>query len=203
LDFYNPFWKTFVLFLNFAFSGFILATLSVRFVFPLISLEGRGFWVVRSAPVSTNKLFWEKFLLSFVVFIGLCELMVFFSNRALHLDQAMTILTTIGTFVMGASLCALATGMGALLPDFSVESPMRIASTYGGVLTVVLSLIYVTLMVAIIAWPVYGYFIYLVGQGSFPTIKTFQALVLVFCLNVLVIFVPLRMGRLAIQSRDI
>jgi ABC-2 type transport system permease protein len=202
-DFDNPYWKTIVLFLNFAFTGFILATLSVRFVFPLISLEGRGFWVVRSSPVSTNGLFREKFLLAFVVFLGLCELMVFFSNRALHLDGAMITLTTTGTFLMGASLCSLATGMGALLPDFSVESPMRIASTYGGVLTVVFSLVYVTLMVAIIAWPVYGYFIYLVGHEAFPMTKTIQALVLVFCLNVIVIYVPLRMGRLAIQSRDI
>ncbi|MCF7809952.1 hypothetical protein K9N50_03070 [bacterium] len=202
-DFDNPYWKTIVLFLNFAFTGFILATLSVRFVFPLISLEGRGFWVVRSAPVSTKGLFFEKFLLAFVVFLGLCELMVFFSNRALHLDGAMITLTTTGTFLMGAALCSLATGMGALLPDFSVESPMRIASTYGGVLTVVFSLVYVALMVAIIAWPVYGYFIYLVDRGPFPTIKTIEALILVFCLNILVIFIPLRLGRLAIQSRDI
>lgn len=202
-DINDPQWKTLVLFLNFAFSGFILATLSVRFVFPLISLEGNGFWIIRSAPVSIGKLFWEKFFLAFIVFMGLCELIVYVSNHALHVSQTMMILTTSTTFMMGATLTGLAIGMGALMPDFSDESPMRIASTPGGVLTVVISLVYVGLMVTVLAYPTRSYFIYLTGHGPFPAAEALLALGIMIGLNLLVFSVPLRLGRLAIKMNDL
>jgi len=198
-----PYWKTLVLFLNFAFSGFILATLSVRFVFPLISLEGRGFWVVRSAPVTTKLLFWEKFFLAFIVFMGLCELIVLFSNHVLHVEGSMVVLTTTAIFLMGATLTGLGIGMGAIFPDFKDESPMRIASTPGGVLTVVISLVYVGLMVAILAWPARGYFLYLVGRAPFPTERTILALAGVILLNALALALPIRLGYKMLSSRDL
>ncbi|MFH0765948.1 MAG: hypothetical protein V2A61_05980 [Calditrichota bacterium] len=203
LNFDNPYWKTMVLFLNFAFTGFILATLSVRFVYPLISLEGRGFWLIRKAPVSVSLLFWEKFFLAFVVFMGLCEMIVFFSNHVLHTTGAMMILTTAATFMMGAALTGLAIGMGALFPDFKDESPMRIASTPGGVLTVVISLIYVGIMVAILAWPAKGYFLYLVGRGQFPAGRALVALIGVVLVNALILLLPVKFGHRAIQTRDV
>ncbi len=203
LNFNNPYWKTMVMFLNFAFTGFILATLSVRFVFPLISLEGRSFWVVRSAPVSVNLLFWEKFFLAFVVFMGLCEMIVWFSNRVLNVTEVMMLITTVGTFTMGVALTGLAVGMGALFPDFEEESPMRIASTPGGVMTVILSLAYAALMVFIISWPAKGYFLYMMGRGPLPAGRALAALIGVAAVNVLFILIPIRLGRHSIMTRDI
>jgi ABC-2 type transport system permease protein len=202
LNFDNPYWKSLILFLNFAFSGFILATLSVRFVYPLISLEGRGFWVVRAAPVTINLLFWEKFFLAFVVFLGLCELIVYFSNSVLHIQGTMMVLTTTATFLMGATLTGLAIGMGALTPDFKDESPMRIASTPGGVLTVVFSLLYVGAMVAILSWPARGYFLYLQGRAPFPAAKAMTALTGIVALNLIVMLIPVISGRRALARRD-
>lgn len=203
LDFDNPFWKTLILFLNFAFTGFILATLSVRFVYPLISLEGKSFWKVRSSPVSVNLLFWEKFFLAFVVFMGLCEMIVWFTNRVLNVTSAMMTLTTVGTFLMGAALTGLGIGMGALFPNFKEESPMKIASTPGGILTVVLSLLYVAVMVAILAWPARGYFIYLLGNGPFPAGKALIAIICVTGVNLLILLLPVKLGRRSIELRDI
>jgi len=37
-------------FLNLALAGFVLASVSARFVFPSVSLEGRSFWLLRSSP---------------------------------------------------------------------------------------------------------------------------------------------------------
>lgn len=202
-DFDAPYWKTMVLFLNFAFSGFILATLSVRFVFPLISLEGRGFWVVRTAPVSTRLLFYEKFFLAFIVFMAICEAIVLFSNHVLHVTTGMMALMTTAIFLMGAALTGLAIGLGAIFPDFKDESPMRIASTPGGVLTVVISLVYVGMMVAILAWPAKGYFIYLMGRGDFPSDRVLIALVGVLALNAVTLFLPIRYGYNAITERDL
>jgi len=202
-NFEDPHWKVMVLFLNFAFTGFILATLSVRFVYPLISLEGRSFWVIRSAPISVKLLFWEKFFLAFIVFMGLCELIVFISNHALHVNGTMMMLTTAATFLMGATLTGLAIGMGSLMPDFKDESPMRIASTAGGVVTVIISLVYVALMVAVLAWPAEGYFRYLMGKAEFPMGRVARALAVVVGINLLALLIPLRWGQRALAGRDI
>jgi ABC-2 type transport system permease protein len=37
-------------FFNLGLAGFVMSTVAVRFVFPAVSLEGRAFWIVRSAP---------------------------------------------------------------------------------------------------------------------------------------------------------
>ncbi len=202
LNFDHPYWKTMVLFLNFAFSGFILATLSVRFVYPLISLEGPGFWVIRKSPIKIDLLFWEKFCLAFVVFISLSQMIVYFSNYVLNVSSTMMTLTTIATLLMGTTLTGLSIGMGALFPDFKDESPMRIASTPGGVMTVVISLVYVAIMVMILGWPTRGYFLYLVGKDNFPIHQTLGALVIIIALNSLVLLLPLKIGRKALTNRD-
>ncbi len=202
-NFEAPYWKTLVLFLNFSFTGFILATLSVRFVFPLVSLEGKGYWVVKAAPVTTRMLFIEKFALAFIVFMGLCELIVYISSHVLHVRGAMMVLMTTGTFLMGATLTGLAIGMGAIFPDFKEESPMRIASTPGGVLTVVISLIYVGIMVAVMAWPARGYFLYLLGRSPFPLDRVLTSLAAILVINCLALLIPIRAGFRAMAERDI
>ncbi|MBM3326801.1 MAG: hypothetical protein FJY65_07460 [Calditrichaeota bacterium] len=202
-NFDHPYWKTMVLFLNFAFSGFILATLSVRFVYPLISLEGRGFWVVRKSPLKIEMLFWEKFCLAFIVFIALCQMIVYFSNYILDVNRTMMVLTTAATFLMGATLTGLSIGMGALFPDFKDESPMRIASTPGGVMTVVISLIYVGIMVALLGWPTRGYFLYLIGRDEFPIRQTLWSLAIVTFLNGLLMLLPMRFGQRALANQDL
>ncbi len=198
-NFDNPYWKALVVFLNFAFTGFILATLSVRFVFPLISLEGRGFWVVRSAPVSVNMLFWEKFFLAFAVFMILCQIIVFISSRVLEMPNVLLILTTVTIFLMGVALTGLAIGMGALFPDFEEESPMKIASTPGGVMTVIMSLVYVAVIVGIIGWAARGYSHGLLSM----TERILKALIPVALIHALILLVPVRLGRHSIQKRDV
>jgi len=80
---------------------------------------------------------------------------------------------------------------------------MKIASTPGGILTVVLSLLYVAVMVAILAWPARGYFIYLLGNGPFPAGKALIAIICVTGVNLLILLLPVKLGRRSIELRDI
>lgn len=201
-DFDHPYWKTMVLFLNFAFSGFILATLSVRFVYPLVSMEGRGISVARMAPMPQRVLIAEKFGLAFGVIFVLCQLIVVVSHSILDIGGTLLFLTTLATFLMGLALTALSVGLGALLPDFSEESPMRIASTPGGVMTVVISLLYVAAMAALVGWPTRGYFLHLIGRGGGIALETGLALLAIGLLNLAVIVLPLYFGARSLAKRD-
>jgi ABC-2 type transport system permease protein len=67
-------------FANLALAGFVLSAVAVRFAFPAVSLEGRAFWILQSAPVSLRALVWSKFWLVFVPLLLLGELLIFSSN---------------------------------------------------------------------------------------------------------------------------
>lgn len=45
------FWRHLIGLVNLALTGFVLGNLAIRFVYPLISLEGRIVWVIQSSPV--------------------------------------------------------------------------------------------------------------------------------------------------------
>ncbi|MBW8896284.1 MAG: hypothetical protein JF613_08900, partial [Acidobacteria bacterium] len=53
-------------FVNLAMTGFVMATVAVRFVFPGVSSEGAAFWIVRAAPIRLQDFLWSKFWIGFV-----------------------------------------------------------------------------------------------------------------------------------------
>ena len=202
-DLKDSFWKTFIGFTNYAFSGFILATLSVRFVFPNISLEGLSFWVVASSPMSKGRLFWEKFWVAFFIFMLISEVLAFVSNIMLGLRGVLMILTFISVLLMSVSLTSLSVGLGAIYPRFEERNPGKIASTMGGMLATVLSLIYVGLMVVIAALPAHRYSLHKMDPTiPFPMFEAGLAVIMMLILNLTTTIVPLRLGFLAMKRRE-
>jgi ABC-2 type transport system permease protein len=53
-------WVNIVSFLNLAVVGLILSTFTTRFIYPLISLEGRRFWILSLLPVDRDTILWSK-----------------------------------------------------------------------------------------------------------------------------------------------
>jgi ABC-2 type transport system permease protein len=202
-DVKDSFWKTFIGFVNFAFSGFILATLSVRFVFPNISLEGKSFWVVAASPMPIRRVFWEKFWSAFMIFLLISEILALVSNIMLGLRGLLMILTFFSVLLMSISLTSLSVGMGAVFPRFDEHNPGKIASSMGGMLTTVLSLAYVGLMVVIAALPAHRYTLYKMDPTlPFPRFEVILALALMFVLNLTTAAIPLRLGLSSLKKRD-
>lgn len=195
-------WETVITFANFAFCGFILATLAVRFVFPSISMEGANIWSIGSSPLSLRRLFWGKFGISFVIFVVLAEILAYCSNRMLYLSGLMMVLTGLGIFLMSLGLTSLATGCGAIFANFSERNPGKIASSSGGMLTAVLSLFYVALMVFIVALPVHRYTLHLSSGLDFSPLQVVQALIMMLALNLVAIFLPLKLGLSSLEKRS-
>jgi ABC-2 type transport system permease protein len=202
-DLKDSFWKTFIGFTNFAFSGFILATLSVRFVFPNISLEGKSFWVIASSPMPIKRVFWVKFWSAFMIFLLLAEILALFSNIMLGLRGILMVLTFFSVLLMSVSLTSLSVGMGAIYPRFDEKNPGKIASSVGGMLTTVLSLIYVGIMVIIAALPAHRYSLHKMDATiPFPRFEVILSLIFMAILNLTTSIVPLRLGLLAMKRRD-
>jgi len=142
------FWRTTLYVFNFGFTGFILAALTVRFVYPMISMEGRSLWMLQMAPFSMKRLFFEKFWFAFFFLFTLTEVVALSSNFFLGQTLEVSIITSIFLFMTSLALISLSLGLGAVYAQFNESNPMKISSGYGGIITVVLSLIYVAVSVA-------------------------------------------------------
>ena len=60
----SPSWRNLVSFLNLSVTALILSTFTSRFIFPLLSLEGRNFWVLGLLPLGRKQILWGKFAFS-------------------------------------------------------------------------------------------------------------------------------------------
>lgn len=190
----EPFWKTLIFFINFGFSGFIIAAMISRYIYPLISLEGPGFWILRSSPIKIRTIFRQKFLLSIVIFLVIAEMIVVISNIVLEISTPLMLLAAGSLIIMSIALSAIAIGFGARFPEFHETNPMKIASTAGGFITVISCLVYVALVNTIMALPTYQYFQFLSHNAVFPTRGILIAALLLIVLNILAIWFPLRIG---------
>jgi ABC-2 type transport system permease protein len=152
------FLQNLVSFLNMGLAGFVLAAVSGRFVFPAVSLEGYSFWIIRSAPISPRSFLWSKFWSSLLPLLILAEFLIIFSNRLLHVTPFMMVLSSVTLFFMTFGIAGLGVGTGALYPRFKVENAAQIASGFGGVFFMILSMIFIGAIVILEAWPVYTIF---------------------------------------------
>jgi len=59
---YNATYSAMIGFLNLAVVGLILSTFTTRFIFPMVSLEGRRLWILGLLPIRRDAILWSKFL---------------------------------------------------------------------------------------------------------------------------------------------
>jgi ABC-2 type transport system permease protein len=202
-DVEDSYWKTLIGFGNFAFSGFILATLSVRFVYPNISLEGKSFWAITSSPMRLRRVFWVKFWAAFSIFLLISEALALASNLMLGLRGLLMALTFFSVLLMSISLTSLSIGLGAIFPRFEERNPGKIASSMGGMLATIICLAYVGLMVVFVALPASKYTLHKMNPDiPFPVFEVLFAVTLILILNLTAIAVPLKLGLSSMRKRD-
>lgn len=166
----SDFWVDLTSYLNLGACALNLATLTTRFVFPQISLEGKRIWIIGMAPLGMRRTLMTKFLFSTVVSMIVTMALVGASCMMLSVKVDRMIYFTVAIGVMSFTLNALALGLGALYPNFREENPSKIVSGFGGTLCLVLSFIYIVGMVGLMAvtsfWAFGGSSSLTFGMGS-------------------------------------
>jgi ABC-2 type transport system permease protein len=178
----------------FLFNGFLVASVSLRFVFPAVSLEGEAFWAVRSAPVSLTRLYWGKLLGSFLAVAGIAELLAVLSIGLIRDDAALLVLTAVCSASVALALTALNLGAGAAFAVYREKNPIRIASTQGASLTFLLSMAYLASVIAALVLPLHGYFERLLRGEASPATWTFVPMAAVVLGSVAVAAISTRVG---------
>jgi ABC-2 type transport system permease protein len=152
-DFSRGLWLHLVSTLNLGATSLTLATLTTRFVFPQMSLEGRRFWVLGLAPVRRREILLGKFAFSLGGTLAIAETLVVLSNWMLRMPPDVFLTQAIAAVLVCTGLVGLAVGLGAVFPDYRETSSAKIVSGFGGTLTLVLSVFYVAAIVGVVAVP--------------------------------------------------
>jgi len=142
-------------FFNLALAGFVISSIAVRFVFPALSLEGKTFWVLKSAPLHLRQWWWSKFWVNLLPLLLFGEILVVLTNYFLQVSFFMTILAPVTLFFLAFVLVAMGMAVGVAYPNFTAEHSAKIAASYGGLLYMVLSISFIGIIVMLEAWPVH------------------------------------------------
>ncbi|HWB09507.1 MAG TPA: hypothetical protein VG826_09795 [Pirellulales bacterium] len=158
-------WVNMISFLNLSVVGLILSTFTTRFIFPMISLEGRRFWILGLLPVRRETILLSKFLFASIGSVVPCTLLVVLSDSMLRVSPLVLAVHVLACLLFCSGLSGIAVGLGAKMPNLRDDSPSRIAAGFGGTLNLILSTAYVAAVVALTAVPCH---FYLAAEGIAP-----------------------------------
>jgi ABC-2 type transport system permease protein len=196
----QPFYQNLIASLNLGATSMTLATMTSRFIFPLISLEGRRFWILGLLPIERRQIMISKFLFaasgSLLLMVGL----IFLSNYILRGTSLMLTIQLATGSMIAVGLSGLSVGMGAIFPSFEERNPSKIVSGFGGTLTLIIAIGLV--IVSIIAEGVvcHHYFgVYADRIEDDTPWGIYEALAGIGVLNIIAAYVPMRVGIRALE----
>ncbi len=144
-------------FLNLGLAGFVITAVAVRFAFPAISLEGESFWIIKSSPVGLRGLIRCKFWMNCILLAVLAEVLIICSNWLLGVDRVMMLLSAVTVLLMTFGITSLGIGIGAAFPRFRYENIAQIPTGFGGLVYMMLAMLFCVLIVMVEALPLHMY----------------------------------------------
>lgn len=143
-------------FLNMSLAGLVMTSVAVRLLYPSISLEGKAFWILQSAPISMRRIWWSKFWCGVAPLAILGLLLLVLGNRALGVG-GVTLAVSVATLtLMTFPIAALGLWLGSLYPQFDHENAAKIPSSFGGVVYMIVTILFIGANSLLEAWPIWA-----------------------------------------------
>ena len=168
IPYMSGFVKNVYAFVNLGMAGFVLATVAVRFVFPMVSAEGPAFWLIRKSPISMRDFLWSKFWTGLFPILVLTETLTVAANELLGVDPFLKVIAALGIALLSLALVGLAAGLGARYPRFTADNPSQVAGSYGGVAFMIVAVLLILVMIVLLGWPSTNYLFYQLRHRPIP-----------------------------------
>ncbi|MFN3265293.1 MAG: putative ABC transporter permease subunit [Deinococcales bacterium] len=184
-------------FLTIAFQGFVIAGVGVRMAFPSVSLEGYGYWLLRTAPLSSRQIVVAKFWGALPPTLLLAFGLGFFSALSLQLSEIVTLMSVVVAVSSAFVMTGLGVGIGAAVPRFKFDNPAEVAVSAGGLIYMGCSIVFGAITTVIAARPVYMGFSdprYAQGLSYFSSSEGVLVLGIMLMLTILGTLLPLWYG---------
>lgn len=194
-----------IAFLNLGLAGFVLSAVSVRFIFPAISSEGKSFWIVRSSPLSVKRFIMVKFIIYVLPMLILGEILIIVTNHLLQVTSFMMILSSITMFFMVFGLISLGIGLGAIYPKFQYENIAQVATGFGGLMYMIFSALFMAAIIVLESGPVYIVFMADLRNLEISLTQWFLitgSFLFVILIIAFTIYKPIRMGIRALEHYE-
>jgi ABC-2 type transport system permease protein len=148
----NQTYRQIIGFTNLTATGMLMCAYMSRFIYPMLSLEGRKFWILGLLPLKREKLLWGKFVFATFGSLVVGSLLVTASDFLLGIPVALLVhLPTIAALAFGLS--GLSVGLGAVVPNFRETDPSKIAVGAGGTLNLIVGLLYLLTVILLMTGP--------------------------------------------------
>jgi ABC-2 type transport system permease protein len=149
-----PFLQTITYLSIFIFNSFLISSITLRFIYPVLSIEAQSFWKIKSSPIKPEKLILVKFLPIFLITLLIAESLNFFSHLSDSIPKILKTYSTINIFSISLTLAALNFWFGSYFISFTEKNPVKIASSQGATIAFLFNMIYLIFLVIILFYPV-------------------------------------------------
>jgi ABC-2 type transport system permease protein len=155
--------------LNMAATGLLMCAYLGRFVYPLISLEGRKFWILGLLPLKREQILWGKFAFAVTGSVLLAGGIILLSDVLLGMPLVALGVHLLTVALLGVGLSGLSVGLSAWLPNFRETDPSKIVLGFGGTVNMLVSLGYLVAVIAAACGPFHAASTTVAfGEGSAP-----------------------------------
>lgn len=187
-------------FMNLALSGFVLASIAARFLFPAVSLEGRTWWLLRSSAMSMRDLLWAKFWTGTLPLLVLAVGIVTVTNVLLQVSPFMFAVSLGTVTLMTFAIAGLAIGFGTMYPRFESENAAQIPTSFGGLLFMMTSIALIGAILILEARPIYAWLSARSAGDSVAPVELVAGLAAAASVCLLATFIPLRIAQNRLEA---
>ena len=175
-----------------------------RFIFPLMSLEGRKFWILGLMPIRREKILWGKFAFAATGAVLIAGSLTLAGDTLLGLPIEAIAAHLITAIAVAVGLAGLNVGLGAYMPNFRETDPSKIVVGFGGTVNMVLGLSYLMVVITLGAGPLHlAGLQHVLGVSTEPMpLWAFAGLPVVVLAAVLAVWLPLRAGSRALKATE-
>jgi ABC-2 type transport system permease protein len=191
--------------LNLTATSFLACAYTGRFIYPMLSLEGRKFWILGLLPLERDRLLWGKFAFAATGTVLTAEALILFSNLMLKMPLEIATVQMLAAAVIAFGLSGLSVGLGAILPNFRESDPSKIAVGFGGTLNLVSGLLLLVVVIGMMVLPAH---LLLAARGGIELRLTWHdwwlgaGVLAGVAVGAAAVFLPLRAGAKALRRME-
>lgn len=148
-------YKNGISFLTLAALALLLCAYTGRFIFPLLSLEGRTFWLLGLLPLNRARLVLGKFAFATCTCLVPSTTLMLTCDLILGMPPLIVAVHLVAVVLVSMGLSGLSVGLGTLMPNFREPDPSKIAIGFGGTLNLVAGFLYLLFVLSLLVAPLH------------------------------------------------
>ncbi len=161
----DPFIMSSAFALIFAFNGFLVLSLAIRFVYPMLSLEGETIWLLRSSPINLGKVACTRLMPAIVLLSSIGLTLGYAAPSPFGHFHGLIPSSVIYGLACGIIFPSIVMAFGGAFVNYKEVNPVRASSSHGATVALLVSLGVLVILSSIVFSGTYRYFL---SRGIIP-----------------------------------